>query len=59
MVNGHAVVTPITNQPARMGGDTTVNITINPQPGQSAEQIAAAVKRVFVREMQQREAAYA
>lgn len=59
VVNGHAVVTPITNQPARMGGDTTVNITINPQPGQSAEQIAAAVKRVFVREMQQREAAYA
>ena len=59
VVNGHAVVTPMTNQPARMGGDTTVNITINPQPGQSAEQIAAAVKRVFVREMQQREAAYA
>ena len=40
-------------------GTTNVNITINPQPGQSAEQIAAAVKRVFVREMQQREAAYA
>ena len=40
-------------------GDTNVNITINAQPGQSAEQIAAAVKRVFVREMQQREAAYA
>ena len=59
VVNGRAIVTPMTNQPARMGGDTTVNITINPQPGQSAEQIAAAVKRVFVREMQQREAAYA
>ena len=40
-------------------GTTNVTITINPQPGQSAEQIAAAVKRVFVREMQQREAAYA
>lgn len=59
VVNGRAVVTPLTNQPGRLGGDTTVNITINTQPGQSAEQIAAAVKRVFVREMQQREAAYA
>lgn len=59
VVNGRAVVTPLTNQPGRLGGDTTVNITINAQPGQSAEQIAAAVKRVFVREMQQREAAYA
>ena len=59
VINGHAVVTPMTNQPGRLGGDTTVNITINPQPGQSAEDIAAAVKRVFVREMQQREAAYA
>ena len=59
VVNGRAIVTPMTNQPARMGGDTNVNITINAQPGQSAEQIAAAVKRVFVREMQQREAAYA
>lgn len=59
VVNGHAIVTPMTNQPGRLGGDTTVNITINPQPGQSAEDIAAAVKRVFVREMQQREAAYA
>ena len=40
-------------------GEQTVNITINAQPGQSAEDIAAAVKRVFVREMEQRSAAYA
>lgn len=59
VVNGRAVVTPMTNQPARLGGNQTVNITINAQPGQSAEQIAAAVKRVFVREMQERSAAYA
>jgi len=59
VVNGRAIVTPMTNQPARMGGDTNVSITINAQPGQSAEDIAAAVKRVFIREMQQREAAYA
>ena len=59
VVNGRAIVTPMTNQPARLGGNQTVNITINAQPGQSAEQIAAAVKRVFVREMQERSAAYA
>ena len=59
VVNGRAVVTPMTNQPARLGGNQSVNITINAQPGQSAEQIAAAVKRVFVREMQERSAAYA
>ena len=59
VVNGRAIVTPMSNQPGRLGGDTNVNITINAQPGQSAEQIAAAVKRVFIREMQQREAAYA
>lgn len=59
VLNGRAIVTPLTNQPARMGGDTTVNISINAQPGQSAEDIAAAVKRVFVREMEQRSAAYA
>lgn len=59
VINGRAVVTPMTNQPGRMGGDTTVNITINTHPGQSAEDIAAAVKRVFTREMQQRSAAYA
>lgn len=40
-------------------GTTNMSITINAQPGQSAEDIAAAVKRVFVREMQQRSAAYA
>jgi len=39
-------------------GTTNMSITINAQPGQSAEDIAAAVKRVFVREMQQRSAAY-
>ena len=40
-------------------GEQTFNFTINAQPGQSAEDIAAAVKRVFVREMEQRSAAYA
>lgn len=59
VVNGRAIVTPLSNQPGRLGGDTNVNITINAQPGQSAEQIAAAVKRVFIREMEQRSAAYA
>lgn len=44
---------------AGAGGDTNVNITINTQPGQSAEQIAAEVERVFVRAQRQREAAYA
>ena len=59
VVNGRAVVTPMTNQPARMGANQTFNFTINAQPGQSAEQIAAAVKRVFIREMQERSAVYA
>lgn len=59
VVNGQAIVTPMTNQPARLGGNQTFNFTINTQPGQSAEQIAAAVKRVFIREMQERSAAYA
>lgn len=59
VVNGQAIVTPMTSQPARLGGNQTFNFTINTQPGQSAEQIAAAVKRVFIREMQERSAAYA
>lgn len=41
------------------GAGNNVSITINTQPGQSAEDIAAAVKRIFTREMEQRSAAYA
>ena len=61
---GEQVPTKLTkayNKADGVGAPTnqTFNFTINAQPGQSAEQIAAAVKRVFIREMQERSAAYA
>lgn len=59
VVNGRAVVTPLSSAPGRMGG--TVNNTFNvyAQPGQDARQIAAEVQRIMVREARQRGAAYA
>lgn len=59
VVNGRAVVTPLSSTPGRMGG--TVNNTFNvyAQPGQDARQIAAEVQRIMVREARQRGAAYA
>ena len=59
VVNGRAMVTPLSSTPGRMGGTTNNTFNIYAQPGQDARQIAAEVQRIFVREQRQRGAAYA
>lgn len=61
VVNGRAVVTPMggAQDGQRMGETNNYTFNVYAQPGQSAEQIAAAVQRVLVRQEKQRSAAYA
>lgn len=59
VVNGRAIVTPLSDTPGRMGGTTQNTFNIYAQPGQDARQIAAEVQRIMVREARQRGAAYA
>lgn len=59
VVNGRAIVTPLGTDGQRLGGNQTFNFTINAAPGQSAQQIAEEVQRIFVQQQRQREAAYA
>lgn len=58
VVNGQAVVTPLPGAD-RWGSNDEYNFNIYTQPGQSAQQIAAEVQKVLVRQQQQRRAAYA
>lgn len=59
VVNGRAIVTPLSDTPGRMGGTVNNTFNIYAQPGQDARQIAAEVQRIMVREARQRGAAYA
>ena len=59
VVNGRAIVTPLSSTPGRMGGTTNNTFNIYAQQGQDARQIAAEVQRIMVREARQRGAAYA
>ena len=60
VINGRAVVTPMNGGESRRMGETN-NYTFNvyAQPGQSAQQIAAEVQRIMVRQQRQRDVAYA
>ena len=60
VINGRAVVTPMNSGENRRMGETN-NYTFNvyAQPGQSAQQIAAEVQRIMVRQQRQRDVAYA
>lgn len=58
VINGQAVVTPLPGA-ERWGSNDEYNFNIYTQPGQSAQQIAAEVQKVLVRQQQQRRAAYA
>lgn len=57
VVNGQAIVTPLGTGRFNTGDNFTFNVYA--QPGQSAQEIALAVKRVFLREDAQRRAVYA
>lgn len=56
VVNGRAIVTPIDQSRT---DNSIVTINVYAQPGQSAQQIAQEVKRLFMREQEGRLAAYA
>ena len=56
VVNGRAIVTPIDQSRT---DNSVVTINVYAQPGQSAQQIAQEVKRLFMREQEGRLAAYA
>ena len=59
VVNGRAIVTPMTSKPARYGGGDTITINVHAAKGQSAREIAQEVQRIFVMQQKQRGAAYA
>lgn len=56
VINGRAIVTPIDQSRT---DNSVVTINVYAQPGQSAQQIAQEVKRLFMREQEGRLAAYA
>ena len=49
VVNGQAVVKPMTSKPGRFGGDMNVTFNITQQPGQSAADLAHEIQREFIR----------
>lgn len=59
VVNGRAIVTPLGTDGQRLGGNNSYTFNVYAQPGQSAQQIAEEVQRIFVQQQRQREAAYA
>lgn len=59
VVNGHAIVAPISKSAGRLGGDTITNtINVYAQPGQDVEAIARAVQQQMTIWERQRKAAY-